>query len=78
MDRLASTQRVAVFGASYIGLVAGACFAELGHQVTIRDIQPERIRLLNAGDVPIYEPGLGDMPARNKERLTTPWTPRRP
>ncbi|MEU8488659.1 NAD-binding protein [Streptomyces sp. NPDC048641] len=78
MDRLASTQRVAVFGAGYIGLVAGACFAELGHQVTIRDIQPERIRLLNAGDVPIYEPGLGDMLARNKERLTTPWTPRRP
>ncbi|MET7843561.1 UDP-glucose/GDP-mannose dehydrogenase family protein [Streptomyces sp. NPDC005356] len=70
MDRLASTQRVAVFGAGYIGLVAGACFAELGHQVTIRDIQPERIRLLNAGDVPIYEPGLGNMLARNKERLT--------
>ncbi|WP_405603463.1 UDP-glucose dehydrogenase family protein [Streptomyces sp. NBC_00081] len=70
MDRSASTQRVAVFGAGYIGLVAGACFAELGHHVTIRDIQPERIRLLNAGDVPIYEPGLGDMLARNKERLT--------
>ncbi|MFE5030033.1 UDP-glucose dehydrogenase family protein [Streptomyces sp. NPDC056656] len=70
MDRLASTQRVAVFGAGYIGLVAGACFAELGHQVTIRDIQPERVRLLNAGSVPIYEPGLGDMLTRNKERLT--------
>ncbi|WP_346138448.1 UDP-glucose/GDP-mannose dehydrogenase family protein [Streptomyces coeruleofuscus] len=64
------SSRIAVFGAGYIGLVAGACFAELGHQVAIRDIQSERIRLLKAGDVPIYEPGLGDMLARNKDRLT--------
>ncbi|MEU5864322.1 UDP-glucose/GDP-mannose dehydrogenase family protein [Nonomuraea sp. NPDC047529] len=63
-------QRVAVFGAGYIGLVTGACLAELGHRVVIRDIAPERIRLLQAGDLPIYEPGLGEMIARNKERLT--------
>ncbi|WP_037669875.1 UDP-glucose/GDP-mannose dehydrogenase family protein [Streptomyces griseus] len=62
--------RVTIFGAGYIGLVAGACFAELGHHVTIRDIQPERVRILNSGEVPIYEPGLGDMLARNKERLS--------
>ncbi|MGX7758035.1 UDP-glucose dehydrogenase family protein [Streptomyces angustmyceticus] len=61
---------VAIFGAGYIGLVTGACFADLGHRVTVRDVQPERIRLLNAGDVPIYEPGLGDLIAANKDRLT--------
>ena len=60
---------VAVFGAGYIGLVTGACLAELGHTVTVRDIVPERIQRLNHGDVPIYEPGLGEMIARNTERL---------
>ncbi|SNT59842.1 UDP-glucose dehydrogenase family protein [Actinacidiphila glaucinigra] len=65
-----SHRRIAIFGAGYIGLVTGACFAELGHHVVVRDIQPERIRLLNVGELPIYEPGLGDLIARNKERLT--------
>ncbi|MET9244787.1 UDP-glucose/GDP-mannose dehydrogenase family protein [Nonomuraea sp. NPDC003709] len=63
-------RRVVVFGAGYIGLVTGACLADLGHRVVVRDIDPEKIRLLQAGDVPIYEPGLGDMIARNKERLS--------
>lgn len=63
-------RRVAVFGAGYIGLVTGACLAELGHGVVVRDIDPEKVRILRAGDVPIYEPGLGEMIARNKERLT--------
>ncbi|MFD4370637.1 UDP-glucose dehydrogenase family protein [Streptomyces sp. NPDC058486] len=62
-------RRVAVFGAGYIGLVTGACLAELGHDVVVRDIDPEKVRVLRAGEVPIYEPGLGDMIARNKERL---------
>ncbi|MFJ8896931.1 UDP-glucose dehydrogenase family protein [Leifsonia sp. NPDC102414] len=63
-------RRVAVFGAGYIGLVTGVCLAELGHRVAVRDIDPEKVRVLKAGEVPIYEPGLGDMIARNKERLT--------
>ncbi|GAA4917943.1 UDPglucose 6-dehydrogenase [Nonomuraea thailandensis] len=63
-------RQVAVFGAGYIGLVTGACLAELGHRVVVRDIDPEKVALLRSGDVPIYEPGLGDMIARNKERLT--------
>ena len=40
-----SAQRIAVFGAGYVGLVTGACFAELGHRVTVRDILPERFEM---------------------------------
>ena len=69
MNQPSPAYRVAVFGAGYIGLVAGACFAELGHSVTVRDIQPERIAALHAGSVPIYEPGLAALIARNTARL---------
>jgi UDPglucose 6-dehydrogenase len=62
--------RVAVFGAGYVGLVTGACFAELGHDVVVRDVLPERIDALRRGEVPIYEPGLDELLARNAERLT--------
>lgn len=62
--------RVAVFGAGYIGLVTGACFAQLGHDVVVRDIQQERIDLLRNGGVPIYEPGLEELIAENADRLT--------
>ena len=61
--------RVAVFGAGYVGLVTGACFAELGHDVAIRDVVPEKIDALRRGDVPIYEPGLEELLARNASRL---------
>ena len=61
--------RVAVFGAGYVGLVTGACFAELGHRVVVRDIVAEKIELLRRGEVPIYEPGLDELLARNRERL---------
>jgi UDPglucose 6-dehydrogenase len=61
---------VAVFGAGYVGLVTGACFADLGHRVTIRDVVPERIEALRRGEVPIYEPGLEELLGRNAERLT--------
>ena len=62
--------RIAVFGAGYIGLVTGACFAKLGHDVVVRDIQKERIDMLLSGGVPIYEPGLGELIEENAERLT--------
>src|SRR5438067_5480032 len=58
-----------MFGAGYVGLVTGACFADLGREVVIRDILPERIERLQAGEVPIYEPGLEDVLARNRDRL---------
>jgi UDPglucose 6-dehydrogenase len=61
--------RVAVFGAGYVGLVTGACFADLGHDVVIRDILADRIDALRNGQVPIYEPGLDELLQRNAERL---------
>ena len=62
--------RVAVFGAGYVGLVTGACFADLGHDVVIRDVIPGRIERLRAGEMPIYEPGLEELLRSNAERLT--------
>src|SRR5436309_6556842 len=62
--------RIAVFGAGYVGLVTGACFAELGHSVTIRDVVPEKIDALRAGRVPIFEPGLDALIEQNRERLS--------
>jgi UDPglucose 6-dehydrogenase len=63
-------KRIAVFGAGYVGLVTGACFAELGHRVTVRDVIPERIEALRRGEVPIFEPGLDELLVRNRERLS--------
>ena len=60
---------VGIFGAGYVGLVTGACFAELGHRVVVRDVVPERIAELRAGKLPIYEPGLDELVERNRERL---------
>jgi UDPglucose 6-dehydrogenase len=62
--------KVAVFGAGYVGLVTGACLAELGHDVAIRDVVSEKIDTLNAGEVPIHEAGLADLLERNRERLS--------
>src|SRR5713226_1098817 len=61
--------RIAIFGAGYVGLVTGACFAELGHDVAVRDIVPDKIDALTRGEVPIFEPDLDDLLAKNKERL---------
>jgi UDPglucose 6-dehydrogenase len=62
--------KIGMFGAGYVGLVTGACFADLGHEVVIRDILPDRIERLRAGEVPIYEPGLDGVLERNRERIT--------
>lgn len=56
---------ISVFGTGYVGLVAGACLADVGHQVTCMDINAERIEQLNGGDVPIFEPGLSTIVAHN-------------
>ena len=58
-------KNIAVVGAGYVGLVTGACFADLGNQVSVLDINEERIANLNQGVMPIYEPGLEEMVRRN-------------
>jgi UDPglucose 6-dehydrogenase len=60
---------IGVFGAGWVGLVTGACFAELGHDVVVRDVLPERIEALQAGRLPLHEPGLAELLERNRERL---------
>jgi UDPglucose 6-dehydrogenase len=59
-----------IFGAGWVGLVTGACFADRGHQVVVRDVVPGRIEDLNAGRLPFHEPGLAELIERNRERLT--------
>ncbi len=59
--------RLSVFGAGYVGLVTGVGLADLGYEVCVLDIDAERIRGLEAGEVPIYEPGLGELLRRNRD-----------
>ena len=49
---------IGVVGAGWVGLVTAACFAELGHSVVVREIVPEKVEALSAGELPIHEPGL--------------------
>jgi UDPglucose 6-dehydrogenase len=56
---------IAMIGVGYVGLVSGTCFAETGQQVICMDVDPHRIAGLRQGIIPIYEPGLDDLVARN-------------
>jgi UDPglucose 6-dehydrogenase len=60
---------IGVIGVGWVGLVTASCFAELGHHVWCRDIDAAKIDSLRSGHVPIYEPDLADLVARNSERL---------
>jgi UDPglucose 6-dehydrogenase len=60
--------RITIFGSGYVGLVSGACLADAGNDVVCVDIDAARIARLNAGEVPIHEPGLDEMIARNREK----------
>ena len=55
-----------MIGTGYVGLVSGACFANLGHDVACVDIDPTKIETLERGEIPIYEPDLDDLIARNR------------
>jgi UDPglucose 6-dehydrogenase len=58
--------KVTVVGTGYVGLVSGTCLAEVGNDVLCLDVDANKIRVLNDGGIPIYEPGLEAMVARNK------------
>ncbi len=68
---------VVMIGSGYVGLVSGACFSEFGANVTCIDRDQGKIERLNAGEMPIYEPGLDTLVARNVEagrlKFTTDW-----
>ncbi|MDN0084889.1 UDP-glucose/GDP-mannose dehydrogenase family protein [Crenobacter sp. SG2305] len=62
--------RIAIVGTGYVGLVTGACLAELGHDVVCIDNDKQKIEALNNGHIPIYEPGLDELVSRNVQRGT--------
>ena len=67
--------KITIFGSGYVGLVTGACFADVGNDVLCVDVDPRKVEMLQRGEIPIHEPGLDDVVQRNGEsgrlRFTT-------
>lgn len=61
--------KIAIAGTGYVGLVTGVCLAEHGHEVTCVDVDEDKVRLMEKGVSPIYEPGLEELMVKNKARL---------
>ena len=57
--------KICIVGTGYVGLVTGTCFAEIGHDVICVDNAPEKVKMLNSGQMPIFEPGLEEMVKKN-------------
>jgi UDPglucose 6-dehydrogenase len=66
---MADKQAIGVVGVGWVGLVTASCFAELGHRVVAMDIDAAKVEALRRGEVPIHEPGLSELVAKNSDRL---------
>ncbi len=71
-------KNICVLGAGYVGLVSGACFADLGNNVVLLDIDERKINALRGGEIPIYEPGLSELVIRNVRAGRLDFTTRYP
>ena len=67
--------KITIYGAGYVGLVTGACLADVGNEVLCVDVNEERVASLNRGEIPIHEPGLSALIKQNRDagrlRFTT-------
>ena len=61
-------RNICVIGAGYVGMVTGACFADLGNHVTVVEIDARKLEQLHAGEMPIFEPGLSELVTRNRQQ----------
>ena len=66
--------KLAVVGTGYVGLVTGACFAEMGNHVVCVDVDQDKLARLNCGEITIYEPGLEQIVERNFKRGSLEFT----
>ena len=70
--------KITIIGTGYVGLVTGTCFAEVGHQVICVDKDEEKVKVLRAGRMPIYEPGLDELVKKNVAAGRLSFTPSTP